>query len=202
MRTMHNVLAVGLLAAATAAVPAQALTFETGMLYGLNIITGPGTSNATGTFVFDSGAADFPGVDYAAATTPNPGTFSVSTIGYQNGTWSGAFTATNLVFGSTSGVYSYVGGVQVGTEISLTGPITFNATPPLPPGLTDLAFASNATVTDVVYGGPYFVVQYSFQGPFQLTAIPEPGSLTLLALGLCGLALASRRSERKAGSAA
>jgi hypothetical protein len=165
---------------------ARALVFETGQLSGTQSFS---TVSAEGQFTFDLGFNDLPGVDYSSATAGGPGTFEVVSGTELTGSWSGTFTTPGspVVFGVTSGTYSLSGSPVPGATLLLSGPITFNATPPLPAGLTDLAMEGSATVDAFLGFG------YHFSGTFELTAVPEPSAGLLLALGLVGLAAKSLR---------
>ena len=94
--------------------PARAavIIWERGTLSGTQDVGAAGcvTGRATGTFSFDTGDEEIAGLDYSAA---NPGSFDVCVTGAQTGSWDGTFTASNLVFGSTSGSFTILPSLPV-----------------------------------------------------------------------------------------
>ena len=162
--------ALALLVLLAGAGPARGggIVWERGTLSGTQDVGAAGcvTGRATGTFSFDTGDEEIAGVDYSAA---NPGAFDVCVAGAQFGSWDGTFTASNLVFGSTSGTYALSPSlpVLVGHTLQMDGPISFDPQPPLsplPPGLGNLKMSATVTVTSLLGGG-----DYTFSGPFLMT---------------------------------
>jgi len=103
------VVAVALAACWAVETGAAPVTWETGSLAGYQSWDYTGcpvgsSARATGTFTFDSGDEDVPGVDYYAAANPgSPGTFDVCVATDPDDTWSGTLSGSNLLFGATSG---------------------------------------------------------------------------------------------------
>lgn len=167
---------------------AATVVWETGRVQGTQLLLDP---LGTGTFTFDPGDAEVPGVDYYSGLT---GDWSTNASGGNPGTWSGTFMMGSIIFGTSAGVYSLPSGLVPGGTLVLSGPITFSATPPLPPTLTDLRTESTLTITTV---NP---TDYSFSGNFQLTAtvVPEPSTSLLAAAGVALLAMLRRLRTRPA----
>ncbi len=161
---------------------AKALVWESGTLSGTNTVSNvggfPELSDAIGTFSFNAGVDQVPGVDYSAQ---NPGSFDVDVTGFgATGTWTGTFSATNLLFGTTSGTYNLPFGVPVGNgdTLLMNGPITFTTTPPAPPlpaTLENLTLSATVTISNVTRDGFGNLISYDFAGTFTLNAnFPEP----------------------------
>jgi cysteine-rich repeat protein len=158
--------AIALVAGSANETSAALVIWETGSLSGYQSWDYTGcplgsSARATGTFTFNSGDEDVPGVDYYAAATPgSPGTFDVCVATEPLDTWSGTFSGSNLLFGTTEGYWTLsLPWPEIGAILTLNGPITFDPQPPLdpmPPELTNLRMSALATVTGVDGGGYWF----------------------------------------------